>query len=230
MTCEELSELYEPYAIGSLDPAESLELREHLQRSCPNCLPGVRRVTGTVTALSGGVTLKDPPKRLRPRVLALVNAKGSQSKGWILPWALAGAMAVTLLSIAIPAKRQAGETAKLEEALSILHDPTTRDVTFGTSQKPSRGRVFVSPSKGVVFIAADLPRLDEGKTFELWTIPKVGKPVPQGTFKSQSDNTVVYVRQGPVEEPAAVAVTVEPEGGSDQPTTTPFIVSKFGAL
>jgi hypothetical protein len=35
------------------------------------------------------------------------------------------------------------------------------------------------------------------------------------------------VRPGPVENAAAIAVTVEPEGGSAQPTTTPFIVTKL---
>ena len=41
-------------------------------------------------------------------------------------------------------------------------------------------RVFVSPTKGVVFMAASLPHLDSGKTFELWVIPAKGNPVPAG--------------------------------------------------
>ncbi len=37
MSCEELQELYELYALGLLDPEERLELDEHLGRECPNC-------------------------------------------------------------------------------------------------------------------------------------------------------------------------------------------------
>ena len=85
----------------------------------------------------------------------------------------------------------------------------------------------MSPGKGVVFIGASLPRLDAGKTFELWVIPAKGNPVPAGLFQSQPDATEVFVRPGPVENAAAIAVTVEPEGGSPQPTTTPFIVTKL---
>lgn len=228
MTCEELHDRYEAFAIGALDVAEMGDLREHLERSCPNCVPGVRAAMTAVSALAGGVELKTPPKRLARRVAALVNHAGSSSRVWWLPWLVSGALALTLLSLAIPARRQAAETAKLQEALSILNDPSTRDVTFGTTEKPARGRVFVSPSRGVVFIAADLPKLQEGRTFELWTIPASGRPVPQGTFKAESNASAVYVRPGPVEAPQAVAVSVEPEGGSPQPTTTPFIVSKIG--
>jgi hypothetical protein len=136
-------------------------------------------------------------------------------------------MSIALLSVGISGRRRIGDTERLRQALSILNDPATRDVTFGESEKPSKGRVFVSPGKGVVFIGANLPNIGAGKTFELWVIPAKGNPVPAGLFQSQPDATAVFVRPGPVENAAAIAVTVEPEGGSPQPTTTPFIVTKL---
>jgi anti-sigma-K factor RskA len=87
--------------------------------------------------------------------------------------------------------------------------------------------VFVSPQKGVVVMAAHLPSITANQTFELWVIPAQGKPIPSGTFRSDADSTAVYVRPGPVSNAAAIAVTVEPAGGSPQPTTTPFIVTKL---
>jgi anti-sigma-K factor RskA len=87
--------------------------------------------------------------------------------------------------------------------------------------------VFVSPEKGVVFIAAQLPSLAANRTFELWVIPAQGNPIPAGVFRGEADASAIYVRQGPVMNAAAMAVTVEPEGGSPQPTTTPFIVTKL---
>lgn len=231
MTCDELRDSYGAFAVGSLEESEErTDLRAHLERQCPNCVPGVRNAMGTVTVLAGAVEIKDPPKRLRRRVAALVNPNANSSKSWIFPWVLAGLLAVTVLSIAIPARRQAADTVRLEEALSILNDPATKDVSFGETEKPSRGRVFVSPSKGVVFIGASLPKLPEGRAFELWTIPASGRPVPQGTFKPDTKSAAVYVRSGPVEVPQAVAVSIEPEAGSLQPTTTPFIVTKVTAF
>jgi anti-sigma-K factor RskA len=228
MTCEELRQDYTLYALGIADDPERTEISEHLGRRCPNCVPGVASAMATVTAMSGAVRLTEPPKHLRRRVTAAVEPA---PKPWRLslfvPWAITGALSIALVAIGLSGRRQSGDTAKLQQALSILNDPATRDVTFGDTEKPSKGRVFVSPGKGVVFIAASLPRIDPGKTFELWVIPAKGNPVPAGLFQSRPDATAVFVRPGPVENAAAIAVTVEPEGGSPQPTTTPFIVTKL---
>jgi len=228
MTCDELRQDYTSYALGIADNPERTEIADHLARKCPECISGIASAMATVTAMSGAVPVTEPPERLRRRVIATVAKEPKRSwAGVFVPWAITAAMSIALIAVGISGRRQIGDTAKLQQALSILNDPATRDVTFGEGEKPSRGRVFVSPSKGVVFIGASLPRIDPGKTFELWVIPAKGNPIPAGLFRSQPDATAVFVRPGPVENAAAVAVTVEPDGGSAQPTTTPFIVTKL---
>ena len=37
MTCEELSDLFELYALGLLESEEKMEVDEHLGRGCPSC-------------------------------------------------------------------------------------------------------------------------------------------------------------------------------------------------
>lgn len=224
MNCEDLRHEYQAYALGVADEPERFEIAQHLARNCPNCVPGVRRAMETVAAMSGAVKMADPPKRLRSRVTAMV---APERRSWIptfVPWALASALALALVYIAVVRRPNTAASSKLEEALSVMSDPATRDVTFG--QPTAKGRVFVSPDRGVVFIATGLPALGENKTFELWLIPSAGKPVPAGTFRGQADSAI-YVRPGPATNAAAVAVTIEPEGGSPQPTTTPFIVAKL---
>jgi hypothetical protein len=228
MTCEELRPDYTAYALGIADEPERAEIAEHVARQCPNCTPGVGSALATVTAMSGAVKVVDPPKNLRRRVVALAARNPKRSRaGIFLPWIITAALSLALVTIGISGRRQIGDTAKLRQALSILDDPATRDVAFGETEKPSKGRVFVSPTKGVVFIGASLPRIDRSKTFELWVIPAKGDPIPAGIFQSQSDATAVFVRPGPVDNAAAIAVTVEPEGGSPRPTTTAFIVTKL---
>jgi anti-sigma-K factor RskA len=229
MTCDELRADYTSYALGIADDPERAGITEHLERKCPTCVSGVVSAMATVTSMSGAVQVSKPPKRLRRRVIAAV---APEPRRWpsaiVVPWAITVALSIALITIGISGRRQSGDTARLQQALSILNDPATRDVAFGQTEKPSRGRVFVSPARGVVFIGASLPRIDPGKTFELWLIPAKGNPVPAGLFQSQPDATAVFVRPGPVENAAVVAVTVEPEGGSAQPTTTPFIAAKLG--
>lgn len=227
MTCEELRPEYGAYALGIAEDPERIEIAEHLARNCPVCVPGVRSALATVAVMSSAVKPVDPPKRLRRRVAALASHEG-EKRSWaavLVPWIVAGALAIALISIALPGKLHPSDSSRLEEALSILNDPTTKDVSFGVPT--ARGRVFVSPEKGVVFIAAHLPSIAANRTFELWVIPAQGNPIPAGTFKSEANSTAVYVRPGPVTNAAAVAVTVEPEGGSALPTTTPFVVTKL---
>jgi anti-sigma-K factor RskA len=70
-----------------------------------------------------------------------------------------------------------------------------------------------------------LKPVPSGRTYQLWFI-KDGKPVPSVTFKpgpnGHADVERIPVPQGgPLD---AAAVTVEPEGGSPQPTSTPVLV------
>ena len=238
MTCEELQQDYTSWALGILEEPEYSEIAAHLARKCRFCVPGVASAMATVSALSGAVKTADPAPGLRRRITAMVSKDAARDaepevkgRSWMtfLPWAVSGALAVALLGVSLSGLRPVpidANTAKLEQALSILNDPTTKDVSFGEAQKPSKGRVFVSPSRGVVFMAASLPRLEAGQTFQMWVIPAGGKPVSAGTFLSQTDTSAVYVWNGPVDKgAAAVAVTVEPTGGSPQPTSTPFIVA-----
>jgi hypothetical protein len=240
MTCGELHPDYTSYALGIADDPARAEIAEHLARRCPDCVRGMASALTTVTAMSGAVRVTEPPPRLRRRVMAAVEQSPRRSwAGVFAPWAITAAMSIGLVAIGISGRRQIGDTPRLQQALSIMDDPATRDVafgepfgeTFGDTRKPSlpttRGRFFVNPGKGVVFIGAGLPRIDSSMTFELWVNPVKGNPIPAGLFRSQSDATAVFVWQGPVEKTAAVEVTVEPQGGSAQPTTTPFIVTKF---
>ncbi len=222
MTCDELRQDYTSYALGIADDPERSEIAEHLARKCPDCVRGLASAMATVTAMSGAVRVTEPPAHLRRRVMAAVEKKPKRSwAATFVPWAITAAMSIALVAIGLSGRRQLGDTPKLQQALSILNDPATRDVTS------AKGRVFVNPGKGVVFIGAGLPRIDSGRTFELWVIPVKGNPVPAGVFRSLPDATAVFVQPGPVENAAAIAVTVEPDGGSAQPTTTPLFMAKL---
>jgi hypothetical protein len=227
MNCEELRGDYGAWALGMAEDPARAEISAHLARECPDCVAGIRSAMTTVAAMSGAVKDAEPPKRLRRRVVAMVAPEPKRAFVF-LPWAVSALLTIVLLSVVIPGRKTeqpSPDTTKLAQALTILNDPATKDVTFG--DPAARGRVFVNP-KGVVLIAAHMPKLETNRTFELWLIPSSGNPVPAGTFRSDAvSDAAVYVYQGQTANAAAVAVTVEPEGGSRQPTTTPFIVSKL---
>jgi anti-sigma-K factor RskA len=68
----------------------------------------------------------------------------------------------------------------------------------------------------------DLPPLPEGKDYQLWYMNE-GGAFSAGTFDSSGDGTVWRVLEGTMKAGDQVGVTVEPDGGSDEPTTDPIV-------
>ena len=71
-------------------------------------------------------------------------------------------------------------------------------------------------------LVANLPALPGDKDYQLWYINGDGA-APAGTFDSTGDGTVWRVLDGTMQPGDQVGVTVEPSGGSDQPTTKPIV-------
>ncbi|MFF1878346.1 anti-sigma factor domain-containing protein [Leifsonia sp. NPDC058230] len=72
-------------------------------------------------------------------------------------------------------------------------------------------------------IAKDLPSLPSDKTYELWYI-RDGKATAAGTMTPTSGDSATWrVLDGTISDGDTVGVTVEPRGGSEQPTTQPIV-------
>jgi hypothetical protein len=120
-------------------------------------------------------------------------------------------------------RRQTIEVTRLNEAFAILSGPGTIEAGFGQGPK---GKVFVNANRGVLLIASNLPPAPAGKTYEMWVIPKGGKPIAAGLFQSDPSGAATHVQPGPVVADAAiVAVTLEPAQGSGAPTSQPLLAA-----
>ncbi len=248
-TCQELREMYDLYALGVLEPEEAAELDSHLRRGCPDCSSGVQQALSSSVLLATLPEQVDPPPRLRKRILDSVTPeKPRWTWAWVGAWAAAtAALVFTIVSLKNQNTQQGAELAQIRDeirrdaadlvnaraALKFLNEPETKQVVFGQGQpKPPRGRVFVNPNRGVMLMVANLPQAPAGKLYELWLIPKTGAPQPAGLFQSDSQGNALYLREGLVDlsKTGAVAITLEPEAGSNAPTTTPLFVAPMSGL
>ena len=180
-----------------------------------------------------------PPSRLRRRVLA---GFGIERAGWGWLGGLAAAlMLVVSLWLSVQERRRENELAearrdaiqagaerdRLFQAFQILNQPETKQVNFGEGKpQPPRGNIFVHSKLGVLLIASNLPALPAGRTYEMWVIPTADqRSRPAGLFQADGQGSAINILAAPLDSLYAVAVSVEPEAGSQAPSTTPIIVA-----
>ena len=85
------------------------------------------------------------------------------------------------------------------------------------------GTAVASSTEGeVLFLAQGLPRLPEDRTYQMWLIGADG-PRPAGLLTSSDGQTDPLLASGFTGR-EAVGLTVEPEGGSAQPTTQTVVL------
>ncbi len=243
MTCQELEDLFELYALGVLEPAEKSEIDAHLARGCDHCQHALADALALNAGVLSFVPEDAPRRRLKRRLLTSV---GVHYPSWSWVWAVG---AVCLFAIVawlgfeergrtfeLAAARRAlidsnSERDRLTQALQFLSDPQTVPASFGKGQTaPPRGYVFLHPQMGVLLIASNLPAAGTGKTYEMWVIPKGGAPRPAGLFQSDGMRAV-YILNGPVDVSmiGTVAVTLEPAAGSATPTMPILIAAPIGS-
>jgi hypothetical protein len=90
---------------------------------------------------------------------------------------------------------------------------------------PVAGGDVVARGNRVYFALRTLPPLPKGKVYQAWTLAKGAKTVaPSVTFTPNASGFAVVQLPVSATSLAAVALTVEPEGGSKTPTSKPSFV------
>ncbi|MDQ2712529.1 MAG: anti-sigma factor [Acidobacteriota bacterium] len=241
MTHEEMDGLYELYMLGALEPEQATAIDEHVQTKCAHCLDQLQDAVQVTAVMAGLAEPQTPPTRLRKRVLASVKPE-AQSRAW-LPWMFGlGTACAALLAIVIwstttmrsyrdQVVELQAQRDQLREAVEILSRSETKTVRFGVADNQAHGRVFVNTSRGLVFVGSQLPELARDRTFQLWLIPAKGAPQSAGVFRPNAAGNFVNVRTEPIDTARiqAIAVSVEPQGGSPAPTTKPILIVPLGA-
>jgi hypothetical protein len=113
--------------------------------------------------------------------------------------------------------------------VSLLTAPDVRRVELrGQASAPqAAGRAYFSRSRGVYFVASDLPSIPPDRVYQLWfVLPGGANPVSASVFGPAAGGGAELIATvlATMPDPNVLAVTVEPAGGSLQPTSTPFLV------
>jgi hypothetical protein len=98
-----------------------------------------------------------------------------------------------------------------------------------TTQTGTLATVLFNPQSSTALLYSDtLPQLPADQTYQVWVIGDAN-PVSVGTFEVDDEGVGVLIIQAdaPLDEYGTVAISTEPAGGSDQPTTTPIAAAQI---
>ncbi|MGI5324979.1 anti-sigma factor [Actinomadura nitritigenes] len=225
------------YALGALaGDGERAAFEEHLAR-CELCAEEVGGLLATAAVL-GRAAAVPPPPRLRERVLTEIARTPQDGADEPAPrprrglhLRVAPLLAAACLLVAVLAGGYAFQTRQsLDRAddragaiAGVLSAGDARTVS-GTAGSGGTFTVVSSSARGKAVVAGSgVAALPGSRTYELWTMGAHGvrpaglvRPGPAGRIAPR----VVAVPPGA----DRVGVTVEPSGGSAQPTTAPIAV------
>ena len=225
-THDELRSLIAPYVLGAVPEDEVAAIRAHIV-TCEECMAEAERfaeATASLALLVGDE--EELPSGFADKVIAQVRppaeVSAPQPRVW---WRNVFAAATVVLLIAVGALG-----ALLLDARSDANDrqALTEAVVAAAPGIELNGDVaerakLLTGLDQATFVATGIDEAPSGKTYQLWFIED-GTPVSAGTFDPREGIAVLRVPQE-FETGSAAAVTIEPTGGSDQPTTDPILAS-----
>jgi anti-sigma-K factor RskA len=230
------------YVLGALNPDEAREVERHLE-TCSRCQAALRWSMPAVNALPEAVEQLKPPASLRTRLMnetkrdAAEHAKvaaadqglgfwgrlterlrGSRSRPLVLSPAF-GLLAVALVVVAI-AGYEIGTTGSGESGGGAGGGQVA---TFEAGKAPGVvAKVIRSgDGSGGTLELANVRPLQYNRVLEAW-VKRGEKVMPVRALFVPDDEGKATTMLPEMKGVSAVMVTIEPRGGSDEPTSTPI--------
>ncbi|MFY0408262.1 anti-sigma factor [Solicola sp. PLA-1-18] len=226
--------LLAPYAMDALDDAEREAFEAHLE-VCEECREELAGFVETAARLGAAVS-EAAPASLRTAVLQdaartpQVRPIGARShrRSTAARYARRGLLVAAVLTLVAGVGGFWMEHNRAEDlqadSVSISQVLAASDVSTASHELPDGGTMTVASSRGLdraVVAVNDLPATEKGKVYQLWML-RGDVPVPNETFSGGAGGSSHLLKD--FDRADAVAITVEPEGGSTSPTTTPIAV------
>lgn len=222
------------YALNALDPDDIPALETHI-KTCASCQATLTEYQRVSAGLLAGLPPR-PPRPALKRILAAQlpgNANNVRARftSWSLAqFAMAGAV-VLLLGINLfslfqvrSLQDQQAEMTRQQEteqtALSILAYAGTQSLPV--SGEGLTGSLLLDRDRNAaVLFVWDLPLLTPNQTYQIWLIDPQGKRISAGLFNAVTGRPITIFELSspkPLSNFTSMGVTIEPRGGSPQPT------------
>src|SRR5215469_6278780 len=238
------------YSLDALTDDEQADFEEHLAR-CPSCAEEVRglRETAARLAMATAVT---PPPGMRPRVLAAAPRTRQLPPGHNLPTragertglrrlslsragltagvlALAAAVAFLLVTQTSVNRQLQQAQASNSVIAAVLAAPDARIESVPMAVEGTVTAITSVRERKAIVTTADVPSLPQTSVYQLWVMTASGAARSAGLLKVTSSGLAAPLLASGVLPGDRLGITVEPAGGTQQPTTTPVVIMPVAA-
>lgn len=222
------------YALDAVDDIERARFEEHLT-GCEDCRTEVASLREASSMLAQTTTVA-APQALRASVLAgisqvrplppIVRRTPVVQRRWF-PFLVAAAVVAIFGVGAAVWQPWAGPSSEgsLTAAEQVVQASDAQTVAIDLGDA---GQATMTRSKSLgkaVITTEDMVSAPSGKVFELWLQSPEGEFVPAGFMPSGPNNQVVL--EGDAATATGAGITVEPKGGSKEPTSEPIALFDF---
>ncbi len=219
------------YALDAVDDLERVTFERHLSE-CEDCRTEVASLRETTALLAESAAVTPPPS-LRDSVLSGISqvrplppiVAPPRRAAWFPVLVAAALVAVLGIGAAVWQPWAPSDKGSLTAAEQVIQAPDAKSVAVDLGEA-GRATVVRSESLGKAVIQTeDMAPAPEGKVYELWLESKEGEMVPAGLMPDEPDQT--FLLEGDAASAKAAGITVEPEGGSTEPTLPIVAVFDF---
>lgn len=246
MTSPDVHTLTGAYVVDALEEFERRQFETHLA-ACPDCVREVDELRATAARL-GAAVVEPPPERLRQRVLnqiATTRQEGPVTAAPAAPRALPRwAIRVTAVAAAVAVLAAVGlgvAVIRTQHQLDAVQSELSqaqarfgpigavlaaRDARADTTTIAGVGSATVMASHNLneaVLMVAGMAAPPARHTYQAWLVGSSGRPRSAGLLVANGTGVVLPLLVSGLGGATVVKLTVEPDGGSVQPTTTPIM-------
>lgn len=242
MNDKSFDDLKEAYVLGALPDEERAAVEAHLALH-PERQAEIDELVGIAGLLALAPPEHEPPADLRRKVMQVVESESVRPRaarrptvswfGWLggfrnLALGAAAVLVVGLLSWNVLLQGDVQNLrGQVEEARSANEAQETREIALGGTwaEQGARAEVTALKDNRAILVVEDMPSMPDDRTGQVWVI-RDDKPEPSGLLEP-SGNMAATAITAPLDGADAIAVTVEPAGGSDEPTSDPVLVQEL---
>ncbi len=236
---ERFEDLKEAYALGTLPEDERLWCEGYLAEH-PELQAEVDELASVANLLALAPPEHEPPPELRRNILSSIEGATDAAptersplrarlRGLFAPSGLFGpgglvAVAAVLLAVVGLFAWNASLLGENEDLRVELQNRQAHELVGSGAARDVRGEVIEVGDGQAVLVAENLPAVPEGQIYEAWLM-RGEDAEPAGLFEPREEGTTAMPIEGSLEGADAVAVTLEPTGGSFSPTNEPLITA-----